>query len=267
MGPLIFVVDDQPEIRQLARKCLEEAGYVVRTFPDLDNLSEATVEPASLILVALKLAGDYSFGNGHQLVRNSALKKTPWIVLLDDSSEAHRLAALESGAADCIVKPFSPRELLARVQAILRRSVGPASAERSDTADLVIDILAMKLLVRGTEVATTTLEFRLLEYLARHRGQVFTRDFLLDAVWGEMQFITPRSVDACIRRIREKIEPDRKRPKLLKTVRGVGYRLDAITAWQAASNLECDCPACRTRGMFATPGIKRRRASAGTGPT
>jgi DNA-binding winged helix-turn-helix (wHTH) protein len=102
----------------------------------------------------------------------------------------------------------------------------------------------MKLSVRGIEIPTTSLEFRLIEYLARHRGQVFTRDLLLDAVWGDMQFVTPRSVDACIRRIREKIEPDRTTPTYLKTVRGVGYRLDAVAAWQFTSNGGCNCIAC-----------------------
>ena len=113
-------------------------------------------------------------------------------------------------------------------------------------ADLVIDSLAMKLLVRGSEVPTTSLEFRLIEYLARHRGQVFTRDLLLDAVWGDMQFVTPRSVDACIRRIREKIEPDRASPTYLKTIRGVGYRLDAVAAWRFTPNDGCNCVACTT---------------------
>jgi len=125
---------------------------------------------------------------------------------------------------------------------------------------MVIDTWSMKLLVHGIEVPTTTLEFRLIEYLARHRGQVFTRDFLLDAVWGEMQFITPRSVDACIRRIREKIEPDRSKPALLKTVRGVGYRWDARTAWKSAETLNCDCHACRTQTTALRDAASRSKA-------
>jgi DNA-binding response OmpR family regulator len=136
--------------------------------------------------------------------------------------------------------------LVARVKAVLRRFVSAAGRSRMEPADLVIDSLAMKLSVRGSEVPTTSLEFRLIEYLARHRGQVFTRDLLLDAVWGDMQFVTPRSVDACIRRIREKIEPDRTSPTYLKTIRGVGYRLDAIAAWPLAPNDGCNCLACTT---------------------
>ena len=93
-------------------------------------------------------------------------------------------------------------------------------------------------------MATTALEFRLIEYLARHHSQVFTRDLLLDAVWGQMQFVSPRCVDACVRRIREKIEPNRSRPTYLKTIRGVGYRLDTAVIWESPANSSCGCVAC-----------------------
>jgi len=147
----------------------------------------------------------------------------------------------------------------------LRRSPQPGAAGSGDTADLVIDSWAMKLFFRGTEIATTSLEFRLIEYLARHRGQVFTRDVLLDAVWGDVQFVTPRSVDACIRRIRQKIEPDRKRPTMLKTIRGVGYRLDAATLWRSATNEDCNCPACSAKpavARFPAVNASRRKPTA-----
>ena len=147
------------------------------------------------------------------------------------------------GADDCVAKPFTGRELSARVQAVLRRLGRPFPSNASDPTDIVIDRAAMKVSVRGSEVVTTTLEFRLVDYLARHRGQVFTRDVLLDAVWGEMQFVTPRSVDACIRRVRGKIEPDRTRPTYLKTIRGVGYRFDAVAAWPSWTE-RCTCEAC-----------------------
>jgi two-component system phosphate regulon response regulator PhoB len=120
--------------------------------------------------------------------------------------------------------------LVARVQSVLRRAPR-AQPNHSESTDILIDRGAMKLCVRGTEVTTTSLEFRLVDYLALHPGRVFTRDVLLDAVWGEMQFVTPRSVDACIRRVRRKIEPDKTRPTFLKTVRGVGYRFDAVAGW------------------------------------
>jgi DNA-binding response OmpR family regulator len=126
------------------------------------------------------------------------------------------------------------------VQAALRRAVRPFPV---GPADIVIDHSAMKLSVRGSDVVTTTLEFRLVDYLARHRGHAFTRDVLLDAVWGEMQFVTPRSVDACIRRVREKIEPDLASPTYLKTVRGIGYRFDAVAVWPTPGE-SCTCVAC-----------------------
>jgi DNA-binding response OmpR family regulator len=246
MKQLIFVVDDEIEVCELARQCLEEAGYAVRTFSTTNVISEAEDKHPSLMLIAMVTAD----GNGLDLCRrireNRILARTPLVFLIPQAAEEHRAFALESGGDDCIVKPFSPRELVARVHAVLRRSAPVTGRSRIEPADLVIDSLAMKLSVRGSEVPTTSLEFRLIEYLARHRGQVFTRDLLLDAVWGDMQFVTPRSVDACIRRIREKIEPNRTTPTYLKTIRGVGYRLDAIAAWHLTTNDGCNCLACTT---------------------
>jgi DNA-binding response OmpR family regulator len=246
MKQLIFVVEDEAEVCELARQCLEDAGYAVRTFSTANVIQEAEELRPSLMLITMVMPD----GNGLDLCRcireNRGLARTPLVFLIPEAAEEQRALALESGGDDCIVKPFSPRELVARVHAVLRRFALPATRSRMEAADLVIDSLAMKVLVRGSEVATTSLEFRLIEYLARHRGQVFTRDLLLDAVWGDMQFVTPRSVDACIRRIREKIEPDRASPTYLKTIRGVGYRLDAVAAWQLTPNDGCNCLACTT---------------------
>ena len=264
MKQLIFVVEDEAEVCELARQCLEEAGYVVRTFSTADVIREAEDKDPSLILLTMVMPD----GNGLDLCRcireNHALARTPIVFLIPEAAEEHRALALESGGDDCIVKPFSPRELVARVQAVLRRFAPANGRSRMQSADLVIDSLAMKLSVRGSEVPTTSLEFRLIEYLARHRGQVFTRDLLLDAVWGDMQFVTPRSVDACIRRIREKIEPDRTSPTYLKTIRGVGYRLDAVAVWQLTPNDGCTCLACTTTigaSRVVHAGERRRRTS------
>jgi DNA-binding response OmpR family regulator len=261
MKPLVFVVEAQPEVCALTQQCLEAAGYSVWTFSSAHVIEEVEEERPVLILTAVMLPD----GNGLELCRtirqNRLVAQTPVVFLMPEAAEEHRALALESGGDDCIVTPFSPRELVARVQAVLRRFAPPARPDQP--ADLVIDTLAMKLYVRGDEVPTTSLEFRLIEYLARHRGQVFTRDLLLDAVWGDLQFVTPRSVDACIRRIREKIEPDRASPTYLKTIRGVGYRLDAITTWHVTSNEGCTCAACTTpvgpSKVYALP--RRRRAS------
>lgn len=262
MKQLIFVVEDETEVRVLARQCLEEAGYAVRMFSTIHVVQEAENEHPCLMLVTMVMPDGNGLDLCHRVRENPALAKTPLVFLIPEEVEEHRALALESGADDCLVKPFSPRELVARVQAVLRR-FGPARSP-AEAADLVIDSLAMKLSVRGNEVPTTSLEFRLIEYLARHRGQVFTRDLLLDAVWGDLQFVTPRSVDACIRRIREKIEPDRSSPTYLKTIRGVGYRLDAIAAWQLTPNERCDCLACTTPlrpSRAVHPTARRARSS------
>jgi DNA-binding response OmpR family regulator len=267
MGPLIFVVDSEPEVCELARECLEAAGYEVQVFSSCDAVLYANAPHPSLVLVRMAVLGSSGPGPRRQLFSDVFSENVRLVVLLDDDAEENRLLALESGADDCIVKPFSPRELVARVQALLRRTRFAHAVPFPETPDLLIDTWAMKLSVRGIEVPITTLEFRLIEYLARHRGQVFTRDFLLDAVWGDMQFITPRSVDACIRRIREKIEPNRAKPTLLKTIRGVGYRLDAVAAWQSAVTEDCDCSACRTKTSAArlySARTKRRRPAVGS---
>jgi DNA-binding response OmpR family regulator len=264
MKQLIFVVEDETEICELAQSCLEEAGYAVCTFSTCNVIQDAEDEHPSLMLITMMMPD----GNGLDLCRhireNRALARTAIVFLIPEAAEEHRALALESGADDCIVKPFSPRELVARVQAVLRRFAPVNGRSHIEQADLVIDSLAMKLSVRGSEVPTTSLEFRLIEYLARHRGQVFTRDLLLDAVWGDMQFVTPRSVDACIRRIREKIEPDRTSPTYLKTIRGVGYRLDAVAVWELTPNDGCTCLACTTplgTARLAHSGERRRRLS------
>jgi DNA-binding response OmpR family regulator len=264
MRPLIFVVEGESEVNQLARHCLELAGYAVRTFSTIEVIAEAERERPSLMLIAMMLPDGTGLDLCRQIRENPSLAKTPVVFLLEGAAEEHRILGLESGGDDCIVKPFSPRELAARVQAVLRRLAAPLPMPHPEPADLVIDSSAMRISVRGTEVPTTSLEFRLIEYLARHRGQVFTRDLLLDAVWGDMQFVTPRSVDACIRRIREKIEPDRGSPKYLKTIRGVGYRLDAVAVWHTTSSAGCSCNACVSAegpSRIAHSGAGRRRRS------
>jgi len=156
-----------------------------------------------------------------------ALAPTPVMFLTAKSGEADRILGLELGADDYIPKPFSPRELVARVKAVLRRFERPLSQSPMKIGDIEIDPGAMTLNVRGSPVPTTATEFRLLDYFARHIGRVFTRDQLLDSVWRDTAYVTPRSVDVYVRRIREKIEPDPENPRYLKTVRGAGYRFEA----------------------------------------
>jgi two-component system phosphate regulon response regulator PhoB len=154
------------------------------------------------------------------------LASIPVIFLTAKSGEADRVLGLELGADDYIPKPFSPRELVARVKAVLRRFERPLPPLPTKIDEIHIDPGAMTLTVRGKQVPTTATEFRLLDYFMRHAGRVFTRDQLLDSVWRDTAYVTPRSVDVYVRRIREKIEPDPENPRYLRTVRGAGYRFE-----------------------------------------
>lgn len=242
MNSVILVVDDDPEACRCTREYLEAAGYSVHVAVSPHDELALENPDVRLIIVGMGVLRQASARLRERYAPNGSADRRPLLVLLDSLSPQNRMIALNHGADDCVVKPFSSGELVERVQSLLRRS-----ASNTDNPDIVIDSWAMKLSVRGLDVPATRLEFKLLEYLAGHPGRVFTRDFLLDTVWGDMRFINPRSVDACIRRLREKIEADSKTPKMLKTVRGVGYRMDATAVWQPAPTEICDCPACKTR--------------------
>jgi two-component system, OmpR family, alkaline phosphatase synthesis response regulator PhoP len=263
MAELIFVIDGDLESCRLAQRYLQEGGYSVRTFSTVADLEKVQNCRPSLMLIASTLPDGSGLDLCRRIRRNHLENSIPVILVTTGTGEEQNCAALEAGADLCLIKPFSPRELMARVQAAMRRT---ARSFRVVPADIVIDHTAMKLSVRGTEVATTTLEFRLVDYLARHRGRTFTRDGLLDAVWGKMQFVTPRSVDACIRRLREKIEPDIKSPTYVKTVRGIGYRFDAEAIWPTPPLGRCNCLACtpskgRTTQVRSLKLIRREAAS------
>jgi DNA-binding response OmpR family regulator len=224
----IFVVEDDADIARLVRHGLENASYQVRVFTSgVGVITEAERQPPSLFLLDVMLPG----ADGMELCKRiraiSPLAMVPIIFLTAKTGEADRVLGLELGADDYISKPFSPRELVARIKAVLRRFERPLPPSVTEIGDINIDAGAMVLKVRGKMVPTTATEFRLLDYLARHAGRVFTRDQLLDAVWRDTAFVTPRSVDVYVRRIREKIEKDSENPRYLKTVRGAGYRFEA----------------------------------------
>jgi DNA-binding response OmpR family regulator len=224
----VFVVEDDNDISRLVRHNLEMAGYRVRTFSTTSHvLGEAQRERPSLFLLDIMVPG----GDGLELCRQIRQAGTPVagipiIFLTAKTEETDRIVGLEIGADDYITKPFSPRELVARVKAVLRRSERPLPPSVINAGDLEINSSAMTLSVRGTPVVTTTTEFRLLHHLAGHSGQVFTRDQLLDAVWRDTSFVSPRSVDVYVRKLREKIERDPENPRYLRTVRGAGYRFE-----------------------------------------
>jgi DNA-binding response OmpR family regulator len=225
----IFVVEDDADISRLVRHHLEAAGFRTRVYATTHAvLADALKERPALLVLDIMIPG----GDGIELCRQirqsgETLRGTPIVFMTARTSEADRIRGLEIGADDYITKPFSPRELVARVKAVLRRCEAPPSPTVIRAGDLEIDALAMVLTVRGAVITATATEFRLLHYLARHAGRVFTRDQILDAVWKDTAFVSPRSVDVYVRKLRAKIEIDPEEPRYLRTVRGAGYRFEA----------------------------------------
>ena len=227
MKAAIFVVEDDLDISRLVRHHLEGAGFPVRLYSTGNMvLTDAERQRPVLFLLDIMVPGKDGLELCRQIRQSVALASIPVIFLTAKSSESDRVLGLELGADDYIPKPFSPRELVARVKAVLRRFERPLSPGPFAVDEIQIDPSAMTLSIRGGHVPTTATEFRLLDYFVRHTGRVFTRDQLLDAVWRDTSYVTPRSVDVYVRRIREKIEPDPENPRYLKTVRGAGYRFE-----------------------------------------
>lgn len=242
MSQTIFLLEDDPDISRLVRHQLERAGYIVRPYFAVGAIiRDAERTRPALFLLDVMVPG----GDGMELCkllrRNPALSTVPIIFLTARASENDRVRGLELGADDYITKPFGMRELVARVKVVLRRFESISTEATTPLIrfdDIEIDRSAMQLRVRGEAVATTATEFRLLEYLVRHPSRVFTRDQLLDAVWGDARFVTPRSVDVYVGRIREKIEQSPETPRYLKTLRGAGYRFELPKSRDADKELE-----------------------------
>jgi DNA-binding response OmpR family regulator len=225
--PSISVVEDDLDISHLVRHHLEAEGFAVKLFFTGNTvIAESEWQPPALFILDILVPGEDGLELCRQIRQIRALAATPVIFLTAKSGEADRILGLELGADDYITKPFSPRELVARVKAVLRRFECPLSNAPVKIGDIEIDPSAMTLTVRDSLVTTTATEFRLLDHFARHIGHALSRDQLLDSVWRDPAYVTPRSVDVYVRRIREKIEPDPENPRYLKTVRGTGYRFE-----------------------------------------
>jgi phosphate regulon transcriptional regulator PhoB len=229
----ILIIEDDRDIVELVRYNLEKEGFQVAAAADgMTGLAQLRKSPPDLLLLDLMLPKLPGLEVCREVRRDQALNPLPILMLTARGDEADRVVGLELGADDYVTKPFSPRELVARVKALLRR-VEPAGAagERPVTVgELVIDPMSFRVTRAGKPVPLSTLEFRLLYHLASRPDRVFTRDQLLDAVWGTERFVTPRSVDVYIRRLREKIEAEPDRPAYLKTVRGAGYMFETRAA-------------------------------------
>jgi DNA-binding response OmpR family regulator len=225
--PTIIVLEDDADISKLVSYQLQQAGFAVHVSASGEKvLPLARQHPPVLFILDIMVPGNNGFEVCRQIRESRDLAKVPVIFLTARSGEEDRVRGLELGADDYISKPFSPRELMARVRAVLRRFEQGVTTSIT-TADFDLNCDSMTLTVRGNPVDVTATEFRLLHFLASHAGKVFTRDQVLDAVWRDMSFVTPRSVDVYIRRLREKIERDPEDPRYLRTVRGAGYKFEA----------------------------------------
>jgi len=218
----ILVVDDEPKIVQLVRDYLERAGFAVSTARDGNEaLMRAHQERPDLIVLDLGLPQLDGLEVTRRLRRDSGV---PIIMLTARHEETDKVVGLELGADDYVTKPFSPRELEARVRAVLRRQ----ARDEDDVlraGDLTLDVPRLRTEVSGRPVALTATEFELLAALARQPGRVFTRAQLLDAIHGVAFESYERAIDAHVKNIRRKIEPDPRSPRYLLTVYGVGYRV------------------------------------------
>jgi DNA-binding response OmpR family regulator len=220
----ILVVDDEPKIVQIARDYLEHTGFSVLTAGD-GKTALAIVRASKPDLIVLDLGLPQVDG----LDVTRAIRKesnTPIIMLTARGEESDKLVGLELGADDYIVKPFSPKELVARVRAVLRRaeSASDAQIQVIRAADLTIDLPRMRVTVDDRPVELTNTEIQLLATLARQPGRIFTRAQLLDAVRGVAFDSYERAIDAHIKNIRRKIEPNPREPRYILTVYGVGYK-------------------------------------------
>jgi DNA-binding response OmpR family regulator len=224
--PTILVVEDDARIAELIVKNLEAAGYVCRVATDgTQAMTDFERLRPSLILLDLGLPNIDGLEVTRR-IRNAS--DVPILIVTARSAEGEKLLGLEIGADDYVTKPFSTAELVARVRALLRRSSGGMRERVVDTGDLHIDP-ARRLVERsGASVPLTTLEFDLLYFLASRPGRVFSRDALLEHVWGSDRVVDDRSIDSLISRLRRKLEPDLARPRYIETVWGAGYRFTEV---------------------------------------
>jgi DNA-binding response OmpR family regulator len=226
MGASILVVEDEPSIRELVTLYLQRAGYRVQSVSSGASALEALDrDPPDLVVLDLMLPDV----DGYSITRHLRERgDTPIIMLTARREEVDRIAGLEMGADDYVVKPFSPQELVSRVRAVLRRVRGGRGGDPAPLAygELRIDPATRTVQVGEARPRLTAREFDLLWLLASHPRRVFTREQLLDSVWGQSAYIDSSTVTVHVRRLREKIETDPSKPRRIQTVWGVGYKFE-----------------------------------------
>jgi len=229
--PKILVVDDETDLLDLISYNLNKEGYEVSTASDGgEALSEIRKRRFDLVVLDLMLPGVQGMELCRIIRGDPKTETIPIIMLTAKGEEVDRVLGLEMGADDYITKPFSPRELIARIRAVLRRTgEKPRGGKVLRIGNLVIDTENYTVTKKDVRLDLSATEFRLLLYLVERRGKVFSREQLLDAAWKDEAFIEPRTVDVHIRRLRAQIEDDPSNPSYIKTKRGIGYYVDAET--------------------------------------
>ncbi|MCT8976901.1 response regulator transcription factor [Clostridium sp. CX1] len=221
----ILIVDDEEHIRELIKFNLEQKGYkTISADNGIDALKIARSENPQLILLDVMLPGIDGYDVCKEIRRDHSISTTPIIMITAKGEEFDKVLGLELGADDYITKPFSIRELTARVKAILRRTALKPVDISFSFGGINIDLEKHEVTKNGEKVDLTLKEFELLEILIKNKGRVMTRDFLLDKIWGYEYMGETRTVDVHIRHLRQKIEVDDKKPKYIETIRGIGYR-------------------------------------------
>ncbi|HEY2923197.1 MAG TPA: response regulator [Candidatus Binatia bacterium] len=229
-GQKILVVEDEPDIRKLVQYNLVQERFKVLEAEDGEQaLKILQRDRPNLLILDLMLPGLSGIELCRILRDRTDTARLPILMLTAKAGETDRVLGLEMGADDYLTKPFSPRELVARVRAILRRVAAGSQTDPLPTYDkggLKIDFTTYEVFARGKNVKLTLKEFELLRFLVQNPNRVLSRDQLLDRVWGGETFVTPRTVDVHIRRLRKAIEKDDSKPKWILTLRGVGYKFD-----------------------------------------
>ncbi len=226
----ILVVEDEKDIRDLVRYNLEAEGFAVVEASDGEvGLALAASERQALVILDLMLPGLAGLEVCRLLRAKEATLRVPILILTARAAEVDKVLGLEMGADDYVTKPFSPRELVARVKAVLRRAYGPTvdrPHEFYERGRLRIDFDTYEVALDGWPVELGLREFELLKFFVQYPHRVFSRSQILDLVWGQNVYVEPRTVDVHIRRLRQRLERDDAHPTLILTVRGVGYKFN-----------------------------------------
>jgi phosphate regulon transcriptional regulator PhoB len=230
MPKRIAIVEDEAELASLLDYNLSRNGYQTQVLGGasgtLKSLEQARPD---LILLDVMLPELDGFELCRQIRQSPLLGRTPVLFLTARSDEVDRVLGLEIGGDDYMTKPFSPRELIARVKAHLRREELDAEPAALEVGPFRLDRTAHRVFLAGAELELTSTEFNLLDFFLTHPGRAYSREQLLEAVWGEQRYVTPRTVDVHVRRLRERIEEQPDSPRHLTTVRGFGYRFEEGT--------------------------------------